>query len=105
MDTIYRNKIRTKKMIRKAFAELVAEKQDISKITVKELVERADISKSTFYGHYQDIYAVTEEFESEILELLNETLNTYMIEHEKEFAPYINKIIQHLFLIIAQVIK
>lgn len=96
MTTTYRNAIRTKRMIREAFADLVSEKQDITKITVKELVEKADISKSTFYGHYQDIYAVTEEFEQEILDLLNETLNVYMKEHQEEFAPYIKKIIQHL---------
>lgn len=96
MTAVYRNSIRTKKMIREAFAELVSEKQDITKITVKELVERADISKSTFYCHYQDVYAVTEEFEQEILSLLEDTLNNYMKEHKEEFAPYVKKIIQHL---------
>ncbi len=96
MTAIYRNSIRTKKMIREAFAELVSEKQDITKITVKELVERADISKSTFYCHYQDVYAVIEEFEQEVLSLLDDTLNTYMKEHREEFAPYVKKIIQHL---------
>ncbi len=95
MTAIYRNSIRTKKMIREAFAELVSEKQDITKITVKELVERADISKSTFYCHYQDVYAVIEEFEQEVLSLLDDTLNTYMKEHREEFAPYVKKIIQH----------
>ncbi len=96
MTAVYRNSIRTKKMIREAFAELVSEKQDITKITVKELVERADISKSTFYCHYQDVYAVIEEFEQEILSLLEDTLNNYMKEHKEEFAPYVKRIIQHL---------
>ena len=58
-----RNVRKSKKAIQKAFAELLSEKNDINKITVKELVERADISKSTFYSHYQDIYSVKEEFE------------------------------------------
>ena len=96
MATTYRNSIRTRKMIREAFAELVSQKQDIAKITVKELVEKADISKSTFYCHYQDIYAVIEEFEKELLSLLDDTLNTYVKDHQEEFAPYIGKIIQHL---------
>ena len=96
MATTYRNAIRTKRMIREAFAELLSQKQDISKISVKELVEKADISKSTFYCHYQDIYAVIEEFEQEILSLLNETMNIYMKDHQEEFAPYIKNIIQHL---------
>ena len=96
MKATYRNTIRTKKMIREAFADLVSEKQDITKITVKELVERADISKSTFYCHYEDIYAVTEEFEQEILTILNDAMNDYIKEHPYEFAPYVNKIMQHL---------
>ena len=45
-----RNVRKSKKAIQKAFAELLSEKNDINKITVKEIVERADISKSTFYS-------------------------------------------------------
>ena len=57
----YRNSLRSKRLIRQAFAELMQEKQSIDKITVKEIIERADISKSTFYSHYQDIYALLED--------------------------------------------
>ncbi len=96
MKATYRNSIRTKRMIREAFADLLAEKQDIAKITVKDLVDKADISKSTFYGHYEDIYAVREEFEREILDLLESTLNEYMKEHKEEFAPYVKNIIQSI---------
>lgn len=96
MALVYRNSIRTRKMIREAFAELVSQKQDIAKITVKELVEKADISKSTFYCHYEDIYAVRDEFEEEIIALLDNALNMYTVEHPEEFAPYISKIVQHL---------
>ncbi len=71
----YKNAIRSRKLIREAFAQLIKEKQDISKITVKEIVERAEISKSTFYCHYADIYAVYEEFGNEIINIMNTTLD------------------------------
>ena len=71
----YKNAQRTKKWIRDAFSELMAEKKSIEKITVTELAERADISKTTFYYHYPDIYAVAEEFEDEIITALTETLD------------------------------
>ena len=61
MKREYRNSTRTKKMIRTAFAELIGEKKMISNISVSELAERADIAKSTFYNHYEDIYAVADE--------------------------------------------
>lgn len=79
----YRNAERTKKWIRRAFTEMMAEKKDIEKITITELAERADISKTTFYYHYEDIYAVAEEFENELIDRLSATLE----EFEKEYSP------------------
>lgn len=92
----YRNSIRSKKMIREAFAELLKEKEDLNKITVKEIIDRADISKSTFYSHYDDIYNVVEEFESEIVSVIIKATNEYIISHKDDFLPYIDKIIATL---------
>ena len=89
----YRNSIRSKKLIREAFAKILEEKKDINKISVKEIVERADISKSTFYCHYQDIYAVIEEFEDEIFTLLENTMDEFSKRNNTEFMPYINKVL------------
>ena len=46
--------IKTERAIRKTFHELLQEK-DISRITVKELTERAEINKTTFYAHYETL--------------------------------------------------
>ena len=89
---MYRNAIRSRKLIRKAFAEILSEKHDIDKVTVKEVVERADISKSTFYCHYEDIYAVIEEFGNEILSLVKTTIKEYSLDHKEEFLPYLKRI-------------
>lgn len=59
---------KTRKLIRSTFAEMLSEKGTIDKITVTELVSRADINRGTFYTHYDDVYAVAEDFETEILE-------------------------------------
>jgi len=48
-----------KEAISDAFFEL-AQKKSIDKITVKDLVEYCDISRQTFYYHFQDIYEVIE---------------------------------------------
>lgn len=60
-------KERTKKSIINAFLELRAHKP-LEKITVKELSELALINKATFYSHYEDIYALAEELESNTIE-------------------------------------
>lgn len=50
----YRSAIRSRKLINMALAELLQEKQ-LDKITVTDVVRRADISRGTFYAHYTDI--------------------------------------------------
>lgn len=45
----------SKRVIKEALFALMQEKP-INKITVKELCERADVNRSTFYAYYTDIY-------------------------------------------------
>ena len=45
---------KTKKQLRLALMELLAEKSAKS-ISVRELTERADINRGTFYIHYRDV--------------------------------------------------
>ena len=65
--------IRIKKTIRnihKSFIELFKEK-DYEKITVKELIEKAEISKKTFYRYYSSI-------DNLFLEIQNKITNEYI---------------------------
>ena len=66
-----RRVMKTKKAIRIAFARLLAEK-DIDSITVKELSERADINRKTFYNYYNGVYQVLDEIESELAQTIEE---------------------------------
>lgn len=67
---------KTKRSIRNSFLELIMEK-DISKITVKELSEKAEINRKTFYIHYDSVYHVMEELENEIIQKLQKILDEY----------------------------
>ena len=58
---------KTERAIKEAFMELRREKP-VEKIRVKELCDRACINKSTFYAHYQDIYALANAMEDEMVE-------------------------------------
>ena len=58
--------IKTRKSIREAFLELRSQKA-LEKIKVTRLCELAMINKTTFYKHYQDIYALSEEIENETI--------------------------------------
>ena len=50
----YRSAIRSRKLINEALADLLTEKP-LDKITVTDVVSRADINRGTFYAHYKDI--------------------------------------------------
>lgn len=61
----YQNR-KTERAIKNAFLELRSRKP-LGKITVKELCSLAAINKSTFYSHYEDIYALSDKMESETI--------------------------------------
>lgn len=88
-----RNSRRSKKLIRESFIELLKQKKDINKISVKEIIDNADISKSTFYAHYQDIYAVLEEFENELINEITSTIEEFFKDKKKDFDPYIKRLL------------
>lgn len=50
----YKSSMRSKRLIYEALADLLLEKP-LEKITVTELVRRADINRGTFYAHFTDI--------------------------------------------------
>ena len=58
--------VKTKKNIRETFLKLRAD-HTLEKIKVTKLCELALINKTTFYNHYQDIYALSEEIEDETI--------------------------------------
>lgn len=71
-----RRQIRTKRRIREALMALVMEKP-AEKITIKELAERADIDRKTFYLHYGSIGDVLNEMQEELLEKLEAIISSY----------------------------
>lgn len=72
----YKSAVRSRKLIRQAFVELMKEK-DLEKITVTDIVTRADINRGTFYAHYQDTRAVIEQIENEIIGKMLEFLGEF----------------------------
>ncbi len=76
----HKNAARSRHLIKQAFAELLNEK-DIAKITVTDVVDRANISRGTFYAHYLDIYDLYAAIQSNIVEAINEMIDELGIEN------------------------
>ena len=62
-----RNALRSQKLIKKAFAKLLHEKE-LNKITVSDVVKEAEICRGTFYAHYIDINDLYDQMEREIVD-------------------------------------
>ena len=60
----YRSSLRSKKLITDALVELLDEKT-LDKITITDIVKKADINRGTFYAHYDNVNdVVTSMFQS-----------------------------------------
>ena len=71
----YRSAIRSRKLINAALADLLQEKP-LDKITVTDVVNRAQINRGTFYAHYADIPDVIQNTFSGIQDALSDPCPT-----------------------------
>ena len=67
----------TKMVLKESFIALL-EKKDISKISIKEICEDADINRATFYAHYNDQYDFMNQIQNELLKNIEKHLSTYI---------------------------
>lgn len=65
----------TKRKLARSLKKLMA-KKDFDKITVREILEDADVARPTFYYHFEDIYSLMKwMFDTELLLLLVKSEN------------------------------
>jgi len=67
---------KTRKLLQDALIELVAEKSYES-VTIREILDRANVGRSTFYAHFQD--------KDQLLHSILDRLNELFEQHEKLF--------------------
>lgn len=58
---------KTKKALKEALAELMM-KKELRSITIRELSDKADVHRATFYAHYKDIYDLYEQLEDSLID-------------------------------------
>ena len=75
-ETLDRRIRKTRRVIRQCLTELLKTKR-IQDITVREISEKADINRGTFYLHYRDIFDLMEQIGNELLEELEDVLKHF----------------------------
>ncbi len=81
---------KTKNKIKNTVINLLY-KKPIEKITVKEITNRLEINRSTFYAYYQNLYNVIDEIEFEILNNIKKT-----IKENSDFKEILIKTISYV---------
>ena len=74
-----RRSMKTKREILQAVHTLMDEKA-FDDITVVDIVTRADISRGTFYLHYEDKYLMLESLEEQLIQMISGKLNAILVE-------------------------
>ncbi|AND83660.1 TetR family transcriptional regulator [Clostridium tyrobutyricum] len=86
----------TKMVIKQSFIKLLKQKS-ISKISIKEICEDADINRATFYSHYKNQYDLLKQIENETINDINQYLSSYDSK-SKNYIPFdpIEKILEYI---------
>ena len=78
-----RRSVMTRMLLKSALIELMQEKP-FKQITIKELCERADLNRTTFYLHYTDQLSVLKDIEADVLDKTESFMNSIKPTEEVE---------------------
>lgn len=97
MNTKNNQRTRLSKMLFKnALMDLLKEKGSVAKISVRELCDRAELNRSTFYAHYQEPNDLLIEIETELLDATEEHLKKIGAENDIGAHKYILSFLQYI---------
>ncbi|MDD3251255.1 MAG: TetR/AcrR family transcriptional regulator [Lachnospiraceae bacterium] len=87
---------RTQKLLRDSLIELMQEKA-FKNISVKDITERADLNRGTFYLHYNDTYQLLQSIEDEVLSNFQEMIRCYSHSFQLDtLLPVLNPVIDYI---------
>ena len=72
----------TKRLLKAALIELLKE-QDIYHISIRELCERADVNRTTFYKYYGSQFDLLTDMEKDMLDFIAKAIERHETEPEK----------------------
>lgn len=97
MNTKNNQRTRLSKLLFKnALMDLLKEKGSVAKISVRELCDRAELNRSTFYAHYNEPKDLLYEIETELLDATEEHLKKIGEENDAGAHKYILSFLQYI---------
>ena len=90
-----RRQRKTRKAIVSAFEELMSE-EHFSQVTVAQIIERADIGRSTFYAHFETKEELIDQIGSEMFDHIFDGVNKDCTTHADLKTPDLEGMLAHL---------
>lgn len=90
-----RRVVMTKRMLKDALIDMLKEK-DIYHISIRELCEKADVNRTTFYKYYGSQFDLLGDMENDILEFVAKTIQNNEKTPEKIISLVCNYLEQNL---------
>ncbi len=87
----YSSALKSKKSIKNALSRLLL-KKDFEQITVTEVVKEAEVNRSTFYAHYNNMTEVLEEIETRVAEGILNSFMSYQESVMENPTPFLKSI-------------
>ncbi|MCI8342025.1 MAG: TetR/AcrR family transcriptional regulator [Firmicutes bacterium] len=87
---------RTKKLLKQGLSELMKEKE-FKDISVKDVTERMDLNRGTFYLHYTDIYDLLNKIEEDVLSDFQHMIDIHRFDTTtKSIMPVIEPLVEYI---------
>ncbi len=87
---------RTEKLLKESLAQLMSEKE-FHDITIKDITERADLNRGTFYLHYTDTYELLLSMENDVLADFQDMIDNYLHkERTDSLIPVLSSIVHYV---------
>lgn len=87
---------RTQKLLKESLGELMSQKE-FKDITIKDITERADLNRGTFYLHYSDTYGLLMAMENDVLNDFQEMIDNYLEAGPKtDLKPVLCPVIHYI---------
>ena len=87
---------KTKRVLKNVLVDLL-QTRDLQTISIKEITDLADISRGTFYLHFDDIFALYQSIEFDVIENITQIIQTKVpIQDEDELDKIIGSIFEYL---------
>ena len=90
---------RTRRLLIQGLTELLGQKQ-FSDISARDITDKMDLNKATFYLHYKNTYELLQDLETDLLEHAQEMIDQYdydetVFSMRKFFEPFLDFVVEN----------